>query len=88
MARKAPTSLASSTLKSALKLPEDLGDFNERRLNSRIFRALVINYEALGEIGRLHSYLDKWTAEFPGDPYVANEARKFRTRYPRFVAPP
>jgi tetratricopeptide (TPR) repeat protein len=57
---------AQGLLERAVKSPEKL-EVGERRLSSDIYRALVLNCDALDDAGGVYKYLDSWLAEHPDD---------------------
>lgn len=73
---------ADKMLRQALKDPEELANYDERQLNSRIFRALVINYEQFEHITDMHRFLDRWQREHPDDPYAISEGERLTAKYP------
>ena len=75
--------VANKFLLEGLKDPEELADYAERKSNSRIFRALVLNYEALGQLDKMHEFLDRWLSEHPDDSYAISEGDRLRSKYPR-----
>ena len=82
---------ADELLRKALKDPEYLVDYSERRLNSRIFRALAINCAELGRLDDMHHYLDdmhyyieRWQREHPNDEQAMNEGERLKATHPRY----
>lgn len=73
---------AKNLLEQALLEPERLAGYEDRRLNSKVFRALVLNAEELGELARMRRLLDRWVAEHPDDPFAQSEASRLRAKYP------
>lgn len=71
---------AKEHLEKALRTPEEL-DVGERRLNAEIYRALVLNSEALFDSESMAKYFAVWMAEHPEDPDAVSEwgrlSRKF-----------
>jgi len=75
--------LADELLRLGLKDPEELADYAERKQNSRVFRALVINCEQLGQTKDMYRFLDEWQREYPNDPFVSREVERISNKYPR-----
>jgi tetratricopeptide (TPR) repeat protein len=76
---------ADKLLQKALKDPEELANYSERQLNSRVFRAIVINLEQFEQINKMYQFLDRWLREHPGDPYAISEGQRLRYKYPQIT---
>jgi tetratricopeptide (TPR) repeat protein len=73
--------IADRLLRKGLKAPEHLINYSDRKLNSRVFRALVIGCDALGEIEDMLKFLDRWQHEHEDDPYASSEGQRLREKH-------
>ncbi len=71
---------AHRLLERALKSPEKL-EIGERRLNSDIYRALVLNCDALGDVPGVYKYLDLWLSEHPDHDNAWSEHSRLSEKY-------
>jgi tetratricopeptide (TPR) repeat protein len=71
---------AHRLLERAVKSPEKL-DIGERRLSSDIYRALVLNCDALDDARSVYEYLNSWLAEHPDDGNAWSEYGRLADKY-------
>lgn len=75
---------AHRLLERALRSPEEL-DIGERKRSSDIYRALVLNCDALEDATGVYQYLDLWLLEHPEDDVAWSEYGRLSEKY-RFDA--
>ncbi len=70
-----------------LERARTLGDSESRNysLRSQIYRAIVLNLEALDEEILIGNHFAIWEKECPGDSYRESEYLRLRQRYPRYL---
>jgi tetratricopeptide (TPR) repeat protein len=71
---------AQDLLKRALRPPESL-EYGERRLNSEIFRALVLNCELRRDVDGMEDYFARWRSEHPDDSDAETEWRRLSVKF-------
>ena len=67
-------------LERSLKSPEKL-EVGERQLSSDIYRALVLNCDALEDAAGVHNYLESWLIEHPDDENASSENWRLSEKY-------
>ena len=73
--------IAQRNLKRALRPADALRSWEDRKLNSDIFRALVLNFEQLRQIDEMKRCLDEWTTEQPDDPMARGQRDRLYAKY-------
>lgn len=73
--------IAQRNLKKALRPADALRSWEDRKLNSDIYRALVLNFEQLRLIDEMKHYLDEWTTAQPDDPMGKSERDRLYAKY-------
>ncbi|SRR6266446_2042816 len=73
-------SISQERLKKALKIAEEHAQLGDR-LNAEIYRALVLNCEALGDKGGMGEYFDMWLTEHPDDPDAHSEWQRLAVKF-------
>jgi hypothetical protein len=59
----------------------DLSGFADRQLNADIYRALVLNCEALGDIEGMREHFEEGLSEHPDDPDAQSEWQRLALKY-------
>src|SRR5258708_7554936 len=73
--------MADRLLRKGLKAPEHLINYSDRKLNSRVYRALTISCDALGQIDDMLHFLDKCQHEHEDDPDAWSEGQRLREKH-------
>ena len=73
--------IAERLLRKGLKTPENLVNYADRRLNSRVYRSLVLSCDALGQIDDMLYFLDRWRHEHEDDPDAWSEGQRLREKH-------
>ena len=77
---------AQEYLEDALTLaPTGELSLEDSRLYSELLRALVLNNEALRNVPKLGSYLQRWCGEHPDDRDTLTECARLSRRFPNLV---
>jgi hypothetical protein len=71
---------AQEWLEKALRNGE-VGDAGERNVRVDIYRALVLNCEALGDVKGMRAYFERWSADHPDDDTLKFEARRLSAKF-------
>jgi tetratricopeptide (TPR) repeat protein len=71
-----------------LEKAQALRDCDERNyaIRSQIYRAIVLNLEALEDGPALARYFGEWERDCPRDPYLKSEYERLRQDYPQFLS--
>jgi tetratricopeptide (TPR) repeat protein len=76
--------IAQRNLKQALRPADALRSWEDHKLNSDIYRALVLNLEHLRQIDEMKRYLDEWTTVQPDDSMARGERDRLYAKYHLF----
>jgi tetratricopeptide (TPR) repeat protein len=72
---------AQRNLIQALRPSDALHNWEDRKLNGDVYRALVLNCEQLRQIEHMKRYLDEWTAAQPDDSMGKSERDRLYAKY-------
>jgi hypothetical protein len=78
---KVQLDIAQRNLTQALRPSEALRSWEDRKLNSDVYRALVLNCEQLRQIEQMKRYLDEWTMAQPDDSMGRSERDRLYLKY-------
>jgi tetratricopeptide (TPR) repeat protein len=78
---KVQLDIAQRNLKQALRPADALRSREDHKLNSDVFRALVLNCEQLRQIEEMKRYLDEWSAAQPDDAMARSERERLHAKY-------
>jgi len=73
--------IAQRNLRQALRPSDALRTWEDRKLNSDVYRALVLNYEQLRQIDQMKRCLDEWTIGQPEDGTGKSERDRLYGKY-------
>ena len=73
--------IAQRNLKQSLKPSEALRGWEDRKLNSDIYRALVLNCEQMRDIAQMKAYLGDWISEHPDDQMSKGERDRLHAKF-------
>ncbi len=62
-------------------------DQKNSSLRSQIYRAIVLNEEALNDGSHLNKWFDAWRIDCPNDEKISSEYERLRQKYPEFLRP-
>jgi tetratricopeptide (TPR) repeat protein len=78
---KVQLDIAQRNLTQALRPSDALRSWEDRKLNSDVYRALVLNCEQLRQIDQMKRYLDEWTTAQPEDSMAKGERDRLCGKY-------
>jgi tetratricopeptide (TPR) repeat protein len=78
---KVQLDIAQRNLTQALRPSDALRSWEDRKLNSDVYRALVLNCEQLRQIDQMKQYLDEWTTAQPDDSMGKGERDRLYGKY-------
>ena len=73
--------IAQRNLKEALCSSDTLRTWEDRKLNSDLYRSLVLNCEQLHQYEQMKRYLNDWTREHPDDPMARIENDRLYAKF-------
>lgn len=73
--------IAQRNLREALRPADTVRSWQDRKLNSDVYRALVLNYEQLRQIDDMKRCLDEWVTAQPDDPMGKSERERLCGKY-------